>query len=606
MVQVMGKFVLYGFLTAMTAWSNQTFAENCSGHGMIDKAAVACLSQDLHTEIAELTQQYQSLMQLLPESAQKLLKENQQAWIKKRDSACLLDSRKLGQDAWLGKLERSDDLMLCAMKYVRNRSGQLDQWASDVKTGDIGSVSKQMSLTASDWALHPNDHDAEYQMLTKNSHKRGLWYLEATINGDAISKLTGKKSTALEIMCVDPAQKKGNGWLAYSGESDFHESTVIGIALDLNRGKIYVGQNGAWLNGMPGKSGGGDVLLGGDFVCGIHSMLPIEDLVNKDIININFGENHFVYDAPKGYQPFYSRPTWFHVEDSELTLSVDYKSIDLSGAKPTALFRNDFRDMQTLSEGGQYQTAYSQIEVDCTSMQLKPVWSSNYANSNSVSAIGVKTGSASTDSVESLGKNSFAGGLAKTLCFLKKNGFDLPSLNSAEKWDSMASPNPGIRIFEAVGARQFKNGFMLVKQKNEFTADVAQYGAKVGNLSMGITAYDCNRQTANQIFAARFDDHGLVLNGGFYSDDDARPKLPENRKRFADACMSYLSNPAKYETRIDSMHDAAGRTESSVNSLHSQFAGKGGASKATADLRYCLELKTNAEIIACAGQSHEK
>lgn len=551
MVQVIKRFILPALLAGTVAVGH-AHAETCNKQNLISAAAVPCLARDVHDADAKMDGLYQSLLKKSPQEAKSRIEASQRAFVKERDELCLLDSGKLGREMWFREMEKSENLMLCEMRYFNPRIAQLEKLLAAIGSASPPGAASQY-LT--DDALKFHSANEEYFLASRNVHKHGRWYFEVTVNGSALSSLPGQQAIAFQMACGNTVQNKGNGWLAYSSASDNRDSAVFSIALDLDKNRIYVGQNGTWLNGKPGVSGGGETLGGYYYFCGIVSMQRIGELLANNVINVNFGEHAFVFDPPKTFQPFFSRPAWFDAKDSDISVSIDYNSIDLSGAEPTFLTRNDFREQHKTLGGTGYKTIYGQFEVDCSTMTFRQVSLGNAYDRDAEYAFSADMRATPPITAASLGPDSHVGSAAKTMCFLKKNGLPMPQLNTDGKWDSIPSPMPTMHIFEAPDQRVFKNGYMLIKVKNEFTAPMENYG-KPGETNIGITAHACEAQTANRILMVRFDSQHHVIGGAFYDEGDALPRLPENRKRYFDGCQSYLDNRKAYERKQSAAPDS--------------------------------------------------
>lgn len=586
-------------------------AAACGGHDLIGKSGMTCLAQDVRSVDARMDKLYHALLDKSPAQAKSRVEASQQAFIDERDSACRIDSRAISRAQWFAKMQTSYNGVLCEMRYTHARTGQLRKLLAA-----LGQASQQQALGAARLKFRLVNED--YQLISPDMHRHGRWYLEIKVNGAALADLHGADSAAFRMACGNPLEHKGKAWLAYTTSHASHGPAVYRLALDLERGRIYFGHGGKWLNGTPRVSGS-DALYrkGMGSTCSVITTERIADLLASGALDVNFGQHPFAYAPPKSFKPFLARPRWIVAKGAGMTTSVDYSATDLEGAQPSILVRNRFDKPQTSQEGYRYRTAFGQFDVNCRSMSFRQVLDGVAADADGGYAvsIGMKPGKPVT--VASLGGNSFMGNAARTICFLKKNGFAWPRLDSKGKWESMKSPVAGVHIYEAPDQRQYRNGYILAKVKNTFSSDVSRFGGKAGTSHIGYMAVACKKHRANALFVAGFDAQGHLAGGAFYSADGAMPKLPENRKRYEDACRAYLSNPMAYEHRgalqvatakVHIAHPPAHRravAHKRAKPVRHARRARPHARKTPRyasrdkDLRYCLDQPTNEAIIAC-------
>ncbi|MGK3999960.1 SPRY domain-containing protein [Sorangium sp. So ce1024] len=85
-------------------------------------------------------------------------------------------------------------------------------------------------------------------------------------------------------------------------EDPFATGDVIGVALDLDAGRVYFSKNGAWLGGMDPEAGTGGVEI--LVVPGTGAYYPVLYLADGDVMTANFGASEFAHAAPEGFSPF--------------------------------------------------------------------------------------------------------------------------------------------------------------------------------------------------------------------------------------------------------------------------------------------------------------
>jgi uncharacterized protein YecT (DUF1311 family) len=82
-----------------------TFALDCDAP-QTDADVAACLEAELRDSDAKINQTYQALMRQLDEQKKVALRDEQRAWLKKRDVACHLDSKESDRQRWMQAILR--------------------------------------------------------------------------------------------------------------------------------------------------------------------------------------------------------------------------------------------------------------------------------------------------------------------------------------------------------------------------------------------------------------------------------------------------------------------------------------------------------------------
>jgi hypothetical protein len=82
---------------------------------------------------------------------------------------------------------------------------------------------------------------------------------------------------------------------------------TLGFAMDLDNGKLYMSDRGAWENGDPGSAGGSDLPRGRSYGMTLTSSVAVNDFLRSGALNVNLGETGFVYAVPAGYRPLQPR-----------------------------------------------------------------------------------------------------------------------------------------------------------------------------------------------------------------------------------------------------------------------------------------------------------
>ncbi|WP_437732076.1 SPRY domain-containing protein [Sorangium sp. So ce1335] len=157
------------------------------------------------------------------------------------------------------------------------------------------------------------------------SHAGGRWYYEVTVDsligGDFWAQNIGASvegvistvgdtaymgalynTTGVLSSGGDGSTRIGDGQDSAVQEDPFAAGDVIGVALDLDAGRVYFSKNGAWLGEMDPEAGKGGVEVLA--VPGTGAYYPVLYLSDGDVMTANFGASAFAHDAPEGFSAF--------------------------------------------------------------------------------------------------------------------------------------------------------------------------------------------------------------------------------------------------------------------------------------------------------------
>jgi len=148
-------------------------------------------------------------------------------------------------------------------------------------------------------------HDGLRANIGKSSSK---WYWEVTKSGAGDNTVIGigTGDANLNGFCGADAYGWGyepNGKKVHSYSEDNYGDTytlndIIGVALDLNNGKIWWSKNGVWQDGGDPGAGTGEAYSG---LSGIfYPMASVYSI--DDQLTANFGASAFSYSAPEGFE----------------------------------------------------------------------------------------------------------------------------------------------------------------------------------------------------------------------------------------------------------------------------------------------------------------
>lgn len=292
---------LVGMLTIVA-----TAHAECGQDGS-DEAVKACLAQDLRDSDRRINAVYKSLQESSDEAGKLALRDEQRAWLKSRDKACQLSNKESDREKWLQSILASQEQTVCVVRYTFSRVAQLDQalkQRAPGKTvdapaaprapefaGATGGATAAIKLPAS-LAFA----DDGYKARTVGSHERGKWYYEVWID-------RGRIAATGDLLLVPGYATANHGAVRMvnvrRSQADM-PPMVIGLALDLDGGYIYIHQDGAW-KVAPGAAGAVVMPLTGPYVGMLQGSSSLSELIERGLVKVNVGEAPFKY-APAGYR----------------------------------------------------------------------------------------------------------------------------------------------------------------------------------------------------------------------------------------------------------------------------------------------------------------
>lgn len=140
----------------------------------------------------------------------------------------------------------------------------------------------------------------------------GKWYWEYTITTSAVNEYTvvgvGNSSQVLN----DHVGNSTNGWGYYQtdGNKVYNDSLTsygnsfatgdkVGVALNMDTGKVWFSKNGTWQNSGDPTAGTGEAFSG--LTGTIYPMISM--IQHSTVVTANFGSSKFSYVPPSGFMP---------------------------------------------------------------------------------------------------------------------------------------------------------------------------------------------------------------------------------------------------------------------------------------------------------------
>ncbi len=278
----------------------------------------SCLKTELERTDREINRIYQDLLSGLDPPEKEKLRSQQRAWLKSRNEECKLQSRIHDRTSWFQYVLANDDRALCVVRLTKERLARLN----DLKQKQEARQKKSEPFHV-EAEIVPSRSDREYRIGSRENHGTGKWYFEVEIDhGKIREKLDatlfigieggeGTFGTLYHIRPQDIVIKIGEGSITVVGGNlgkEIHLPKVtVGVAVDLDNGKLYHRRDGQWRVGVPGTAQGIDLKLGRVYKGRIIASVPLADLIKEGILSFNFGERPFSYSIPDGYALFDSK-----------------------------------------------------------------------------------------------------------------------------------------------------------------------------------------------------------------------------------------------------------------------------------------------------------
>jgi uncharacterized protein YecT (DUF1311 family) len=256
-----------------------------------------CVGEELRGADRTINRVYGDLMKSLTPADRTTLRNEQRAWLKSRDQVCGLTWSKGDREVWLADLLRDYQKTVCVVRLTNERVQSLNNYQ------------QSNSVASAPAASAASDSTPLYDLYTREAKTKGKWYFEVKIDEPAIQKLAEATFSIGIVQAVseaDAANEKGGSYgnLITIRRIDKNVAIyTVGYAIDLDNGKIYSSDNGAWEDGAPGSSGGIDLLRGRNYKGEFSSSVSITPFLNAHHLDVNFGDRPFAYHLPDGYSP---------------------------------------------------------------------------------------------------------------------------------------------------------------------------------------------------------------------------------------------------------------------------------------------------------------
>jgi uncharacterized protein YecT (DUF1311 family) len=262
-----------------------------------DAARAECIKTELKGSDSTINRTYVELMKSLSPEDRVTLRTEQRSWIKARDHQCGITWSKGDREAWFADLLKDYQKTVCVVRLTNERASALASYQENNKVAP-----------PADTVASAADGQPVYDLQSTQPKSSGKWYFEVKIDGPAIQKMaevTLFAGVAQSAPAAGAANEEGQatGSMVMIRRNKQPDSGVIGFAVDLDNGKLYTSQDGAWQGGAPGSAGGLDLLKGRTYKAYLDSSAAVNAFLKAHALELNYGDHGFVYHVPDGYKP---------------------------------------------------------------------------------------------------------------------------------------------------------------------------------------------------------------------------------------------------------------------------------------------------------------
>lgn len=283
----------------------------------------SCALDELRYVDGRLNARYQELRRELRPTEIQSLVATQRGWLKARDASCNLDRRTPERQAWLDYAADSAERAACVRQLTEKRLMELERMQNEVAAAPVlAAISPPPAESAlvSGEAAAEADIAPDHLIRSAQSHRSGKLYFEAVIEPARAEKLEaslivrvndGRRwtGTTHDIRPRDIVLRLGPGssvTIAGGSLGDIRvPKVVVGIAVDLDSGRLYRHRDGNWLGGVvPGSPQGIELRRDAAYTAEVRSSVQLAQLLERGIVKVNFGATPFDRQPPAGYRGF--------------------------------------------------------------------------------------------------------------------------------------------------------------------------------------------------------------------------------------------------------------------------------------------------------------
>ncbi len=283
-----------------------------------------CLLAELRYTDRNLNEKYAALRKKLPRAEASALRKSQREWLKRRDASCSIATRARDRDQWLVDVAGNEAQATCVVQLAQRRITELEQMYEQVGTPptilEVVPGSQPPELTSGEATPLSSPVD-DYLVRSARTRNAGKFYFEVVVDPGLVQ---GKLEASLITRISDGQHWVGSMYhirpqdlvlnvgadskITFKG-GKFGDvrlpKAVIGVAVDLDTGRLYRHHNGIWQDdAMPGSPNGFALPRAAEFAAELFSSVQLKPLVDQGIVTANFGGTPFVGQLPAGYVGF--------------------------------------------------------------------------------------------------------------------------------------------------------------------------------------------------------------------------------------------------------------------------------------------------------------
>jgi len=289
----------------------------CDATAQDESSRRNCAAKELRYLDGRLNTRYRELRRQLRSEEVAGLVATQREWLKARDESCHLDRLTRDRDAWLIYIAQTRARTSCVMEATEKRLAELEQMQNQLAAPPM--LAQVVPPSADAVAISGESAAAGaagYLIRSARSRRLGKYYFEVVIEQ---ARAREKLEASLIARINDGRRWIGTGYdirprnieLRLDKDSSVVieggglPRVVIGVAVDLDAGRLYRHRDGNWLGGVvPGSPRGVELRRDAEYVAELSSSVRLEPLLQQGIVRLNYGDQPFERPPPAGYRGF--------------------------------------------------------------------------------------------------------------------------------------------------------------------------------------------------------------------------------------------------------------------------------------------------------------
>jgi uncharacterized protein YecT (DUF1311 family) len=288
-----------------------------------DAQRAHCLGDELRGADRTINRVYAELARSLPPADRLTLRNDEREWLKTRDRTCAITSSQGNRATWFSDLLRDYQKTVCVVRLTNERVTMLNSYqkANAVVAAPAPTPvpvapavpSAPAAASAPVARAAPTAGATPVYDIVSAPKSQGKWYFEVKVDPAGVLQ----SAEAAIFIGVTPAASDDRainsggssvGTLQSIRRIDKNlEPHVFGFAVDLDNGRLYISDSGAWPEGEPGSAGGSALIHGRGYRMMLTSSVAVNEFLRSGTLGVNLGEKGFVYSVPAAYRPLQPR-----------------------------------------------------------------------------------------------------------------------------------------------------------------------------------------------------------------------------------------------------------------------------------------------------------